>query len=277
VEEPVSDAEFEVFRRLYAYDSYSLNSVVEQVDTFEHWTRETVSFDVPYGERGGVFLYVPRDPEPPLQTVLFWGGSNILSTHSIDEVWTANFDYMVLEGRAVAVPLLRGSYGRDVPLSPGTAFPGPHPSATYRDATIQWVKDLSATIDYLETRPDLDAEKVGFYGYSFGARIGPIPLAVEPRIGAAVLNTAGLRRNQYFPVADPFNYVTRVRTPVLMLNGEFDIVFPYEPSQLPLFQWLGSEEKGHFVFPAAHFVPKDQVIGRTLGWFDKYLGPVGGG
>ena len=94
-----------------------------------------------------------------------------------------------------------------------------------------------------------------------------------------MLNVGGLRRDQFHPVADPFNYVTRVRTPVLMLNGEFDTIFPLEPSQIPLFNWLGTpdEDKEHIVIPSTHLVPKDQVIGRTLAWYDKYLGPVGGG
>ncbi|MCJ7628768.1 MAG: protein kinase, partial [Longimicrobiales bacterium] len=50
-EEPASDAEFEIFRRFYAYDPFPLNPIVERVDTFQNWVREKVSFDLPYGER----------------------------------------------------------------------------------------------------------------------------------------------------------------------------------------------------------------------------------
>ena len=141
------------------------------------------------------------------------------------------------------------------------------------------MKELSSSIDYIETREDINAENVGFFGFSFGGRIGPIPLAVEPRIGAAVFNVGGLRQSRFLPEADPFNFVPRVRTPILMINGQYDIVFPYQTAQLPMFELLGTpqEDKQHYVSPAAHFVPVDEIIRETLNWFDKYLGVPGGG
>jgi dienelactone hydrolase len=277
-EEPVSDAEFEIFRRLYAYDRYPLNSVSERADTFEHWVREVVAFDVPYGERGGAALYLPKEATGPLHPILYWGGGSILQTRSVDEEWTPAFDYIVQAGRAVVVPIYKGTYGRDVALSPGASFPGSKGSSTHRDATIQWVKDLSATIDYLETRSDIDAENVGYFGFSFGGERAPIPLAVEPRIDAAVLNVGGLS-GRSLPEADPFNFVPRVRTPLLMISGRYDILFPYETAQLPMFELLGTPEvdKRHATSPAAHIVPEDELIRETLAWFDRYLGVPGGG
>ena len=53
-------------------------------------------------------------------------------------------------------------------------------------------------------------------------------LAVEEsRIDVAVLNVGGfIDKALFLPEADPFNFVTRVRTPVLMINGEYEIVVP---------------------------------------------------
>jgi hypothetical protein len=58
-----------------------------------------------------------------------------------------------------------------------------------------------------------------------------------------------------------------------MINGEFDIIFPLETSQKPLFELLGTDpaHKKLFVTPAAHFVPRDVLIRETLSWFDRYL------
>jgi hypothetical protein len=42
----------------------------------------------------------------------------------------------------------------------------------YRDIVVQWSKDLGRTIDYLETRPDIDTGKLGYYGISAGASHG---------------------------------------------------------------------------------------------------------
>ena len=101
-------------------------------------------------------------------------------------------------------------------------------------------------------------------------------LAVENRIDAAVLNVGGLNTwHRYLPEVDALNFVTRVDAPILMLNGEFDIVFPLETSQTPLFELLGTEHKKHFVTPASHIVPRDLLIRETLDWFDLYLGGEG--
>ena len=103
-------------------------------------------------------------------------------------------------------------------------------------------------------------------------------LAVEDRIDAAVLNVGGLDDvYHYLPEVDPFTFVTHVRNPVLMLNGEYDIVFPLETSQKPMFELLGTDpaHKKHYVTPAGHFVPRDILIRETLDWFDLYLAKQG--
>ena len=280
-EEPVSDAEFGVMRRLYAYDPYPLNAEIERADTSEHWVREKVAFDLPYGERGGVVLYVPTSAPEPFQPIVYWGGSGLLGMRSIDEEWVPAFDYMVMSGRIVAVPIFKGAYERDdanFSITHGS-FPGGWNGSMYRDYTIQWVKEVSATIDYLESRQDVDAAGIGYFGFSFGGNTAPLVLAVEPRIRAAVTRVGGLWTEPFPPEIDPFNFVPRVHTPILMINGEFDIVFPYETAQLPMFEGLGTppEDKFHYVSPSAHLVPEDEVITRTLNWFDKYLGEPGGG
>ncbi len=281
-ERPASEAEFQVFRRLYSYDPYPLNPTVERADTFEHWIREKVAFELPYGERGGAVLYLPRNARSPLQAVVYWGGSGLQVMKSIDEEWVAGFDYMVLSGRAVAVPIFKGAYERDDSLfsfTGASSLSGGAGGSAYRDRVIQWVKEVSATVDYLETREDIDAERVAYYGFSMGGEWAPLVLAVEPRIGVAALNVGGLSQARFMPEIDPFNFVPRVRTPVLMMNGQYDIVFPYETSQRPMFEFLGTpeEDKRHYVSPSAHLVPADEIIRETLNWFDRYLGVPGGG
>jgi hypothetical protein len=41
---------------------------------------------------------------------------------------------------------------------------------------------------------------------------------------------------------DPFNFAPRVELPVLMLNGEYDQVYPLETAARPLFDALGTPE-----------------------------------
>jgi DNA-binding winged helix-turn-helix (wHTH) protein len=279
-EEPASDAEFVIYRRLYAYDSLPLNAEVVAVDEFEHWTREKVAFDLPYGERGGALLYIPKNSDPPFETVMYWGGGGILGEHSADDQHLPYNSFVVRSGRAVAEPIFKGAYERDDPKFSTTqrSLIANSEGTRFRDYRIKWVQDLSRTIDYLETRDDIDSGRLGYYGHSWGGEEAPIVLAVEDRIDAAVLNVGGFRiHRRFLPEVDPLNFVTRVRSPVLMLNGQYDIVFPLETSQQPMFELLGTdpEHKKHYITPAAHIVPHDVLIRETLDWFDRYLGEQG--
>jgi pimeloyl-ACP methyl ester carboxylesterase len=76
---------------------------------------------------------------------------------------------------------------------------------------------------------------------------------------------------------DVVNYAPRVRIPVLMVNGRYDEYNPVETSQLPLFGLLGSApgQKRHVMLDSGHgSPPRSEALKETLGWYDKYLGPV---
>jgi hypothetical protein len=64
--------------------------------------------------------------------------------------------------------------------------------------------------------------------------------------------------------------------PVLMLNGKYDFFFPYETSQLPFYQLLGTpkDNKDLILYEAGHTVPRTVLVKETLAWLDRYLGPV---
>jgi eukaryotic-like serine/threonine-protein kinase len=102
-------------------------------------------------------------------------------------------------------------------------------------------------------------------------------LAVERRFKAAILTSGGLMLRRDPPEVDRLNFVTRVKTPVLMLNGRYDAAFPLESSQLPLFHLLGTpdKDKRHVIYDAGHGdLPHREEVRETLDWLDKYLGPV---
>jgi dienelactone hydrolase len=149
-------------------------------------------------------------------------------------------------------------------------------------------KDLRRSIDYLETREDIDKDKLAYYGMSGGAAFGPMVLAVENRFRAAVLVVGGFpvqdvpdTEEELIAAVDPLNHAPRCKTPVLMVNGKEDFVFPYESSQRPMFECLGTpvEHKEHRLYPGGHGLLglfMKQIRGDVLGWLDRYLGPVSG-
>jgi len=109
-------------------------------------------------------------------------------------------------------------------------------------------------------------------------------LAVEQRFKAAVLVVGGFPVSDLVdqvPAIDPLNHAPRVRTPVLMINGEGDFVFPLESLQRPMYRSLGTPEpdKEHRVYPGGHGLLTlfgKQTRDDVLGWLDRYLGPVNG-
>ena len=147
---------------------------------------------------------------------------------------------------------------------------------SWKDHVIMWVKDLSRSIDYLETRQDIDCSKLAYYGVSWGGEMGGIVPAIETRIKVVVLHVAGLSLERSLPEVDALNYVSRVKRPVLMLNGQYDHYFPVETSMKPMFKLLGTpaEQKRSVLYPTGHAVPRNQLIKEVLDWLDRYLGPV---
>jgi dienelactone hydrolase len=133
------------------------------------------------------------------------------------------------------------------------------------------IKDVSRSIDYLQSRPDMAGDRIGFLGVSGGAFTGPLACASERRIRAAVLLGASLQ----FPIIG--NWARRVTIPVQMDNGRFDYG-PVEESQVPLFRAFATppEHKRHLLWDSDHMIGgfEKEVIATNLEWFDTYLGPV---
>jgi pimeloyl-ACP methyl ester carboxylesterase len=150
--------------------------------------------------------------------------------------------------------------------------------AIWRDHQIAWAKDLSRLLDYLETRRDIDTTRVAYLGLSSGGVQGARLPVVERRIRTAILLSGGLQLTiPYLPEVDPFNFVTHVTIPVLMLNGRYDNTFPVESSQRPLFEFLGTldKHKKHVIYEGGHGAfPRPDAVRECLDWLDKYLGPV---
>jgi len=276
INEPqVSDEIFTMFQKQYEYDKTDLNVVVETVKEEEDYIREKISFDAAYGdERMMAFLFLPKHGKPPYQTVIHFPGAGAFEATSSEQLETYLMDISMFpqSGRALMYPIYKSTYERQDEAT--TAFP--NESNFYKEHVIMWVKDLSRSIDYLETRNDIDTDKLAYCGVSWGGAMGAIILAVEQRIKVSVLIVAGLEPGRALPEVDAVQYLPRITTPVLMLNGKYDFIFPYQYSQLPFYTLLGTpkENKKLYVYDYAHFVPKAPLIKETLSWLDQYLGPI---
>jgi cephalosporin-C deacetylase-like acetyl esterase len=271
---PVSDQLFHAYKSLYSYDKTPLEAVVESTELTEDWKQEKITFAAAYGnERVIAYLFLPRNTPPPFQTVLYFPGATAVRLRSSANVPQRKvFDFLVKSGRAVMLPIYKGTYERGDGLR--RAFP--NATSSYRDHVIAWSKDLGRSIDYLETRADIDRDKLAYEGASWGAAMGSLFPALDDRIKVCVLMEPGFFLQRCLPEVDQINFAPRVKVPVLMLNGRFDFIFPVKTSQEPMFRMLGTpkEHKRRVLYESGHDIPQNELIKEALNWLDRYLGPV---
>jgi eukaryotic-like serine/threonine-protein kinase len=273
-EKPVSDQVFAAFKNLYRYDTEPLDTVADPLDeSGEYWTRQKVTFNAAYGnERMSAYVYLPRNSTPPFQTVVFFPGSYAVVARSSKDLELFGCDFIIKSGRALVYPIYKSHYER----GDGLPYDNPDETVRYRDHVIYWRKDLGRTIDFLESRKDLNLEKLAYYGLSTGAYLGNILPAVESRIRVAILLGGGFEFAKKMPEVDELNFAPRVKVPTLLVGGRYDEYFPLETSQNVMFRSLGTPErdKRHAVLEGGHIPPYDQMVREILDWLDKYQGPV---
>jgi eukaryotic-like serine/threonine-protein kinase len=272
-ESPVGDATFDAYRRLYAYDKVDLAPKVISVDDGSaDWKREDVSFTSGGGgERLPAAVFLPKTGRPPYQAVVVFPGSGAITSRSSRDIDVHRFDWIMKSGRAAIHPIYRSTFERHDEISSSEAAA----TVAYRDHVITWAREVSRAVDYLQTRSDIASDRIAYIGFSWGAAMGPVYVALEPRIRAAVFVLGGLRQAAVFPEVDPFNFAPRVRIPVLMLSGRYDFYFPVETSQLPMFQLFATpaDRKRRVDFETGHSIPRAEQVRESLAWLDRHVGP----
>jgi len=153
-----------------------------------------------------------------------------------------------------------------------------------RDIIAQTVFDLRRAIDFLQTRPEIAHERIGYFGISFGGIIGTIFCGVDERIKVPVIALAGggfhlafkfkalaEETSIYLSIIDPINFVEKIAPrPLLMLNAEKDEVVPPFATKA-LYRKAGNPKKIVW-YPTKHRkVPLDQAFPEGIRWFKKYL------
>ena len=260
----------------YRYDRTELNARLESVDyQLDYCRRERITLDAAYpNERVIAYLHLPYGVNPPYQVVVWWPGGNARWEPWSEKAYAHELVCIIRSGRALVIPFYKGTYDRSL----GSVIYPPE-GIQSRNLYVQESQDMRRTIDYLQTRDDMDVNKLAFAGLSWGAQVGSMMIAVEDRFKTGILLLGGICACARHPTADPANFAPRVTIPMLMINGKDDSIFPYETAQKPLFDLLGttSEQKRHILFPGEHSIPweyRRQYHKEIVDWLDKYLGPT---
>lgn len=269
-----SDEVFRAYRAMYSYENTPLDAKSEGVEDAPDWHKEKITFNAAYGhERLAAYLFLPKKVKPPFQAVVFFPSARVLDIPESKNLGDVQFfDYIVQSGRAVMYPVYQGTYERRA-----KAFL-PGASQGVELFTHQF-KDCSRSIDYLETRADIDKNKLSYLGVSMGAAYGVIYTALlQDKLRSVVFLDGGYFLDPPPPGVDQADFAPRLKRPVLMVNGRYDFTFSLERAQNPLFRALGAPDadKRHVVLDTPHDVTarRSDLVKEVLGWLDKYLGRV---
>ncbi len=153
-----------------------------------------------------------------------------------------------------------------------------------RNVISQTVFDLRRSVDFIETRKELDASRIGYYGISLGGITGTIFCGIEDRIKVPVIALAAGQMNLRFKddastgdaknfvsIIEPINFVKQIAPrPFLMLNAKNDEVIPPVMSKL-LFD-AAENPKEIIWYDAKHRdAPIDIIYADGLNWFNEHL------
>jgi eukaryotic-like serine/threonine-protein kinase len=270
---PSSDASFNNWLSYYRYNKTPLDPQIVEVKETNEWRREKITFNGADGERAIAYLYLPKNFPRPLQVIHLSPATDVenglLPLPDAIEDLLAPF---IKSGRAVFGVVLRGYIERLRPE--GYAEPEPT-TVEYREKIVNWITDLRRGLDYLETRNDIDARRIAFYGPSAGARIGLILAAVENRYASVVMRGAGLWKS-YVPwiaEANPINFASHIRATKLMVHGRYDETLSLRTDAEPLYK-LMPEPKRLVLYDGGHVAPFEFMVTTMNGWLDETLGPV---
>jgi len=269
---PMSEEVFNVYARSYQVSSSRPKHTEVYVDdSHPVWIKEKISLDVGYNnETMDVLIFKPKNSFGPSSPVIIHPGANYYTTPpEIDDVNPGEFslDFLIKSGKTLVWPAWKGSLNR----MPENRSSNEDTLRQFRSQFIAWVDDTDKTLDYLETRSDIDSNNIFYLGMSYGALFNTHTLLFEDRYKGAILYVGGAFPT-YPPLVDGINHLPRIKTPFLMLNGEQDYLVPKSAANF-FFQSTGtpSEDKKIIFYDSGHWpLPRNQMIKETLSFIDQY-------
>jgi uncharacterized protein len=153
----------------------------------------------------------------------------------------------------------------------------------YLELARENIVEYRQALDFLETRADLDARRVGLLGYSLGAMMGAILAGVDERVRACVFMVGGdvIRDHMehvphslrdFLEPVSPANFVGRISPrPVFFLNGRHDDTVPAAAAEL--LHGAAREPKRVLWADAGHRLPPEVAL-QGVDWLVKELTPA---
>lgn len=256
-----TEKEWNLMESLFMYDKNNIS--FEQVNTSKVNGQEfyCTSFNIITSNMTMPVHHLRADPEiKSKKAIIYFPGSNALYRDKITyPTWVTE---MVNSGVDVIFPEYLSTYSRQDRVKTDIG----NTSMNYRDHLITWVKEVRYAVDYAIQ----NGYEPHYFGVSWGGQVGVNILAIEDRFKTGILFVGGISLDDVREEIQPEKYAARIKTPTLLLNGRYDFYFPYQSSQLPLFNLmnLDNNNKRHVVVDYAHYVPMHIVREETLKWIN---------
>jgi cephalosporin-C deacetylase-like acetyl esterase len=162
-------------RPLFDYDSAAPLEFEETgVDYQGEIAIHDISYASPMGGRVTAYLVVPPG-EGPFAAILLHHPGDGSRDSLLDEA-------VALASTGAVCLLIDAPWARPEPWHRETNYDPENDRALY----IQNVVDMERGIDLLDSREEVDPERIGFFGHSYGAHMGGVLAGVETRVKAYV-------------------------------------------------------------------------------------------
>lgn len=264
----------------YKYDhSLPLNTTITTINDSSGVEMNNIEFTSVHNKKVNALLTLPGGNSGPVPVIILLHGLGDRKTVDYIEF---GHQYFINHGYAVmridiANHGVRKENDYDFDLTGDRRY-------WTRNIIVQTVFDLQRSVDFLETHPDIDSKRIGYYGISLGGIIGTIFCSVDNRVKVPVIALAGGNLNlmfgmealssetrDFFAPIDPVNFVEYISPrPLLMINAENDEVI--SPITTKLLFEKANEPKEIKWYPSKHRdLPIDSAYGDGVKWFDQHL------
>ena len=276
--QPIGEEAFRTLLTFYQYDSGApLDARVVETRKMGGFTREKIVFTGIRDSRVPAYLAVPTNGKGPFPCVVQMHGytGNKGEWYVDDSYYSGGKVTKALIAAGYAVFSIDAQYhGERLAFNDyETAGTLNNPGHIHRlyDMIVQTVVEYRRGIDYLETRPEIDANRIGVFGYSMGGMTAFLLTGCEPRVKTTVACVAWrIFDPPESPVA-PYNFAKGVDgRPFLMLMATGDQHYTVEQAKA-LFELVDSPVKDLRFFESNHQLPAGQYIPQAAGWFKEHL------
>jgi dienelactone hydrolase len=193
---------------------------------------DDISYAVPTGRVEGYLALPPGKRRVPA-VIYLHGSGGTRAELILPATWLAG-------RRAVGLTITLPSSA----AGPPTADLGPlQQLARQRRLAVEDVIAVRRAVDLLRSLPQVDPQRIGLVGWSFGAHVGAVVAGAEPRIGTVVLMSGGAvpvssyatqappslrpQVQSTLTAIDPLRWIARARPGTILLqDGRKDTVVP---------------------------------------------------